>query len=259
MCAKTAVPDRPAFQDFQFEFSRHIRNPKVHPRPAGVPARRMKIYNELLFNNLEGFLLACFPVLRQILGKRKWTALVRDFFATHRCHTPFFRQIPDEFIQYLQTERGERETDPVYLRELAHYEWIELVLSVSNRETPADIDAQGDLLAGVPVLNPVLSLLQYAYPVHRIGPRFKPTSPSDEPTHLLVFRDADFDVRFIHLNPVAARLLALLGKGDLTGRQALEKIAIELKHPAPDAVISGGLEILENLRMEQAILGTHGG
>lgn len=259
MNAKAAAPELPGFQAFQLEFTRHIRDPKANPRPAGVPARRMKVYNELLFNNLDGFLLACFPVLRRILGKRKWTALVRDFFAEHRCHTPFFRQIPDEFIQYLRTERGEHESDPPFLRELAHYEWIELVLSVSNQEAPAGIDPQGDLLNGVPALNPVLSLLEYTYPVHRIGPRFKPASPSPEPTLLLVFRNADYTVRFIHLNSVSARLLALLHEGGLTGRQALQRIAKELKHAAPEAVISGGLEMLENLRAEQAILGTHRG
>lgn len=256
MSGKSATPELPAFQAFQFEFARHIRDPKANPRPTGVPARRMKVYNELLFNNLESFLLACFPVLRQILGKRRWAGLVRDFFATHRCRTPYFRQIPDEFIQYLQTERGGHDTDPAFLLELAHYEWIELVLSVSNQEAPAGVDPEGDLLGGIPAVNPVLSLLEYAYPVHRIGPRFKPAAPPAEPTRLLVFRDADYDVRFIQLNPVSARLLALLAAGDRTGRQALEQIVQELAHPAPAAVIAGGLEILQDLRDQGAILGT---
>ena len=35
------------------------------PRPAGVPARRMEVYNELLFNNICGFLDACFPLCRR--------------------------------------------------------------------------------------------------------------------------------------------------------------------------------------------------
>jgi len=100
--SRAAKQELPAFQQYQFDFSAHIRNPKENPRPQGVEARRMKIYNELLYNNLEGFLLACFPVLQRILGSRKWAKLVREFFAEHRCHTPFFRQIPDEFVQYLQ-------------------------------------------------------------------------------------------------------------------------------------------------------------
>ena len=251
------APKLPAFQAFQFEFTRHIRNPKAHPRPAGVSAQRMKVYNELLYNNLESFLLVCFPVLRQLLGTRKWGKLVRDFFVEHRCHTPFFRQIPDEFVQYVQAERGVRENDPPFLQELVHYEWIELVLSVSNKETPLDqIDPDGDLVSGHPALNPILAMLQYQYPVQRIGPKFKPQTPPEQPTYLLVFRDQDFSVEFIEMNPVSARLVDLLQHEQLTSEQVLNKIAAELNHPDPQVVILGGMDILQQLRAAGAILGT---
>lgn len=253
-----ATPSAPkSFQAYQFEFTRHIRDPKANARPTGVAARRMKVYNELLYNNLEGFLLACFPVLRAILSDRKWAKLVREFFAEHRCHTPFFRQIPDEFVQYVQSERGVRAGDPPFMPELAHYEWIELVLSVSNKAAELDrIDPDGDLTSGRPALNPVLALLQYAYPVQRIGPHYKPRTPPAQPTYLLVFRDADFTVRFIELNPVSARLVDLLQSGKLSAETALEKIAQELKHPDPRVVIQGGLEILRDLHAQGAVLGT---
>lgn len=252
-----AKPDAPDFQRFQYEFTRHIRDPKAHARPAGVPARRMRVYNELLYNNLEGFLLACFPILRRILGKRAWGKLVREFFAEHRCHTPFFRQIPDEFVHYLQHTRGLRDTDPPFLLELAHYEWIELVLSVSNQNLDTrHIAADGDWLHARPAFNPVFALLAYHCPVHRIGPRFKPQEPGAAPTYLLVYRDTDFQVRFIELNPVAARLVSLLQPGKLTVKQALGKITRELKHSDSAAVIRGGLDILTGLRDQGAILGT---
>lgn len=251
------APSSPEFQAFQYAFARHIRDPKAHPRPAGVTAQRMKVYNELLYNNLESFLLACFPVLRQLLGPRKWSKLVRDFFAEHRCHTPFFRQIPDEFIQYVQSERGLRASDPPFMLELAHYEWIELVLSVSNKETPLDqIDPDGDLAEAHPALNPVLALLQYHYPVQHIGPNFKPRTPPPQPTYLLVFRDAQFKVEFIELNPVSARLVSLLQSSQLGGAVLLKKIAEELNHPDPVVVMQGGLDILRALRAAGAILGT---
>lgn len=252
-----ATPNAPKFQSYQFEFARHIRDPKANARPTGVAARRMNVYNDLLYNNLEGFLLACFPVLRSILSDRKWAKLVREFFAEHRCHTPFFRQIPDEFVQYVQSERGVRAGDPPYLPALAHYEWIELALSVSSKEAELDrIDPHGDLASGRPVLNPVLALLQYAYPVQRIGPHYKPRKPAAQPTYLLVFRDTGFSVRFIELNPVSARLVDLLQSGKLNTEKALKKIAQELKHPAPRAVIQGGLEILRDLHAQGAVLGT---
>jgi len=242
----------PEFQQFQRAFTAHIRNPGVHPRPAGVEARRMNIYNELLVNNVEGFLLACFPVLRQVLGTRKWSGLVRDFFATHRSRTPYFRQIPDEFIQFLQDEWMPPEGYPPYLLALAHYEWIELVLSVSNRTVDCAFDVEGDLMRGVPLLNPVLANLHYDWPVQRIAPRRK-VQPAE--TFLLVFRDAEDAVQFSEINAFTARLLALLEPATLSGRAALETIAVESRHPDPQLILQGGTALLEDLRARGAILG----
>jgi hypothetical protein len=249
-------PDLPLFQQFQFAFSSHIRNPRLHKRPKGVDARRMQVYNELLYNNLEGFLLACFPVLRKVLGKRKWTALVRDFFSTHRCHTPFFRQIPDEFIQYLKNERGVRDDDPPFLQDLARHEWVELMLAVSSKEIDlTQIDAAGDLLSGRPALNPQLSMQSYDYAVHLIGPKFKPTIEQKEETHFAILRNKADEVKFIILNPVSMRLLYLLQTTALTGEAILLQIATELQHPKSEVVVAGGRDILQSLQQSEVILG----
>ena len=242
----------PEFQRYQLAFSAHIRDPKAHPRPAGVEARRMKIYNELLFNNIEGFLLACFPVLRKVLGARKWAKLVRAFFSTHRSRTPYFRQIPDEFVQFLQNEWTAPEDYPPFTLALAHYEWIELVLSVSNRRLDRAVDAAGDLLNGVPLLNPVLANLRYDWPVQRIAPR-RTIQPVE--TFLLVFRDAGDEVKFSEINAFTARLLSLLEPGTLTGRSALQQIADESRHPNPTFILQAGAALLQDLRTRGAILG----
>ena len=247
----------PAFQQYQYAFTAHIRDPRRSPRPAGVPARRMRLYNQLLYNNLESFLLACFPVARRMLGARRWGRLVRAFFAEHRCRTPFFRQIPEEFVRWLQETRGAHLVDPPYLPHLAHYEWVELALDVSPAELDwTVIDREGDLLAARPALNPVAWLLAYPYAVHRIGGRSRPNAPDAEPTHILAFRNLQDRVRFIVLNPVSARLVVLLQSGQLSGREAIEQIVGEIAHPNPPAVLAGGRQILENLRAEGAILGT---
>ena len=243
----------PEFQRYQLAFTAHLRDPQVNPRPPGVEARRMKVYNELLFNNIEGFLLACFPVLRRVLGTRKWAKLVRAFFSTHRSRTPYFRQIPDEFIQFLQNEWTPPEGYPPFLLALAHYEWIELVLLVSNRSSDRAIDAAGNLIEGVPLLNPVLANLHYDWPVHRIAPRRK-VRPAE--TWLLVFRDADDRVQFSEINAFTARLLTLLEAGTLNGRAALQMIATESHHPDPALVINAGAALLQDLRARGAILGT---
>ena len=241
------------FQRFQYAFTAHIRDPKVNPRPRGIEARRMQVYSGLVYNNVESFLLTCFPVLRKVLGIRRWTRLVRAFLATHRSHSPFFRQIPDEFIRFLQTEWTASAHYPAYVLELAHYEWIELVLSISTRKPDWNrIDLEGDLLEQRPILNPVLASLHYHWPVQRISPRAR-IAPAE--TYLLVFRDADDQVQFMEINAFTARLLNLLETAELTGRGALETVATESRHPVPEAVIQGGLAVMRDLRARGALLG----
>lgn len=240
------------FQEFQYAFAQHIRSPRHAPRPAGVPQRRMQIYNELLYNNLVGFLDACFPVSRKLLGERRWARLGKAFFAQWRSLTPYFREIPREFLRWLM-ENDSPVALPPFMIELMHYEWVELAVDVMEAPLHADVDAQGDLLAGRPVVNPALMNLSYQWPVHRIGPTWRPRKP--KPTQLLVLRNNEDKVRFIELNPLSSRLLALLQPGRMSGLEALGQIANELGHADPQAIVDSGHEIMLRLRTEQAILG----
>ena len=242
----------PAFQRYQLGFTRHIRDPKRQPRPSNVEARRMGVYVEIVFNNLFGAVSACFPVAQQALGKRAWLKLVRGFFADHQANSPLFRQIPEAFLRYLDT----RDDLPPYLKSLAHYEWIELAIGSADAEVEmAMVDTEADLLTGIPVFAAAYALLSYEYPVHRISARHRPKTPLAQPVHFLVFRDAGDEVRFIELNPVTARLLALLQGGASTSRQALLQLAEELAHPDPEAIVRFGSDILQDLKAQGAILG----
>jgi len=243
----------PEFQRFQDAFALHVRDPHSNPCPAGVEADRMGIYTGMVYNNIESFLLPCFPILREVLGAQQWTRLVRSFLATHGSLSPFLRQIPDEFIQFLQAERTVAETYSPFLLELAHYEWIELVLSISSCIPDWDaIDSEGDLLLYRPVLNPVLANLTYRWPVHRIGLQGE-VQPSE--TYLLVFRDQSDDVQFTEINAYTSRLLNLLGSGEYSGQAALEIVAAESCHPIRQAVIKGGLDTMHDLQARGALLG----
>ena len=85
-------PDKslPRFQQQQLRFTAHVRDPGNNPLPDGVPARRMAIYTEIFFNNVNDQLSGNFPVLRQISSDERWTTMVRDFMRTHRSATPLF-------------------------------------------------------------------------------------------------------------------------------------------------------------------------
>ena len=143
------------------------------------------------------------------------------------------------------------------MRELAHYEWVELALSVAESDASQYINEDGNLLDSAPALSSLAWPLSYQYPVHRISPEFQPAEADDQPTYLLVYRDADDEVGFLELNPVSARLFSLIqeypGK---TGRSLLEQIAAELHHPDPAQVIAGGQGILNEWRQRGIVLGT---
>lgn len=251
--------DKPAFTRTQFEFAAHIRDPDRHPAPEGIEDRRMAIYRELFFNNVSQLLAKSFPVLRRILGKDRWTALIRDWFVRHRARTPLFLELPREFLHYLEHERSAPSGDPPFMLELAHYEWVELALSIDEREIDAvEAAPDGDLLEGRPVLSPLAWPLVYRFPVHRISPDFQPESPPEEPTWLVVYRDRTDKVGFLEINRVSARLLELLSRpADApTGRECLERIAAELGHPRPEVVVDGGRAILADLRARDVLLGT---
>ncbi len=248
---------QPGFIQTQYRFTAHIRDPEGNPRPPDVEDRRMAIYRELVYNNLEGFLADNFPVLRRILSDERWHAMVRDFFIRHRARTPLFTEIAQEFIAYLQDER-EVGDDPPFMLELAHYEWVELALDFSqDDENMPPADPNGDLFEGVPVLSPLAWNLSYRFAVHRIGPDYQPVEPAPQPTHLVVYRDRRDQIQFLEINAVTQRLIELLKENpDHTGHYALRRIAEELNHPQPEVVIQAGRDLLRQLRERDILIGT---
>ena len=43
----------PMFQQTQYAFAAHLRDPDANPAPPDIEDRRMKIYRELVYNNIE--------------------------------------------------------------------------------------------------------------------------------------------------------------------------------------------------------------
>ena len=250
----------PKFTQAQYEFAAHIRDPASNPKPVDVEARRMKIYNELFFNNVEDFISNTYPVLKSVMSEVEWEKMMRDYFSNHLSHTPLFPEMPREFLKYLENERNNPE-DPTFIKELAHYEWIELALMTSDLDEDINwnkIDIDGDLLNNSPVLSPLAWPLTYQYPVQQISEDFFPEEPSAQPVYLLVYRDKDDEVHFMELNPVTAMLIQLINEDKgLTTKQILENIAEQMQHPEPNVVIEGGHQIIQDLKNRNVILGVN--
>lgn len=230
----------------QSAFTGHLRNPDQVPVPANLDKRRIGIYSELIFNNLSALLSDFFPVIKSILQPAIWDRMIRDFFISHQSQTPYFPKISGEFAEYLA--QGQLTTGlPDFLVELSHYEWIELAIYTLDESIPAAPLSEKDLEHSPLALSALAVPLAYSYPVHQIRPDFQPGAPSDEPIHLLVFRDINESVRFFELQPLSFQLLNQIQETPgLIATDWLLECAEQLGSADKKQFISNGIALLKS-------------
>lgn len=247
----------PEFQRLQRRFAAHLRDPQRHAAPEGIEERRLKVYRELFFNNMEDFIRRGFPVLRTLYDDGAWQRLVRAFFDRHACQSPYFVEIPAEFVTFVTQTYQAEEGDPPFLAELAHYEWLELALETDATPWPEHVHRDGDPMSAPPCPSPLHRVVGYRWPVHRISADFQPRQPLAELTWLLVYRDRAGVVGFMEINAVTARLLALMEERPAdNGDQLLRALAVEMNYPDVDGLLRFGADLLAGLRHRDVLLGT---
>ncbi len=169
------VESLPRFQQLQREMTDWLREPAHKPAPDVEP-RRLAIYRELFFNNVRDFVENAYPTLKSLLPEAQWSALVADFFAEHRCQSPYFRDISLEFRQWMELARADLLDEHPWMQELLHYEWVELAAECAEvDEDVAAVDRDGDLLDGMPVVVAAAWPLVYRWPVHTFAPGEPPS------------------------------------------------------------------------------------
>lgn len=238
----------PVFQQLQYQLSAHIRDPKNQPYAKAsvvqkdsklpglvkmaVEPRRLKIYENLFFNNLFDFFSNLFPVLKSILGEARWVEITREYLQKHEAKTPLFHELGQEFIAFLQTEYQPLESDPPFMLELAHYEWVELAVKIEPQESTLNPEDLGLDWQSIYQLSPVAWPLVYEWPVHRLEANDLPSQKPEWVTTLLVYRDDEDAVQFMELSPVLYELLlAFMDNESQTVLQILTAMAEQMQQP----------------------------
>ena len=237
-----------AFQQVQHDFIQHIKDGQNNNGVDGIEDRRLAIYRDLFFNNVNGFVSSGFPVLRSLYNDEDWTVLVRDFFIKHDCHSPYFIDIAKEFIDYLVNERQAQDNDLPFMAELAHYEWVELDVSVRKELHHYKAIAPNSIHQTPMVLSETAWPLSYAFAVHQISTDYLPEQGQPGSVFLIVYRDWDDDVQFMQINAVTAVLMQLLG--DNPGVMLDDLIAgltEQLAQFEPQQIKDGATQMVENL------------
>ena len=244
------------FKDVQAQFMAHIKDPDHISPPCDIEPRRMAIYSELFFNNIEGFIASAFPVLKSLYEEEAWQALVRQFFIEHDCKTPYFLEISQEFIEYLSHQYEMTAHDPIFMLELAHYEWVELDISIRDidesytRFDPDDLD-----IMPLSVSN-LAWPLSYQFPVHTISPENQPQNIPEEQSYIIVFRDLEDEVGFIAINGMTAIMLQIINENPNIKYEALcEALQSQVQTLSLDIIKQGAVTVLIAL-IEQGVLVT---
>ncbi|QDF75072.1 MULTISPECIES: HvfC family RiPP maturation protein [Shewanella] len=236
-----------SFTRIQESFIDYIKQP-TSSLPPGTDARRMGIYRELFFNNIKGFVTNGFPVLSSLYDEEDWRELVQQFFVRHDCQTPIFIEIAQEFLLFLQDEYQPGDQDPPFMLELAHYEWLELVVATA----PDDLTRQSlsaEQLSTSPLgLSLSARVAQYHFEVQRISPEYQPTAPSEQPNFFCLYRDKQDEVSFLQLNPLTAQVLAYIDQQDGIKFDALCDWLSQLYAQMPKAqIIEGCRQLLVDM------------
>jgi len=218
----------------------------------GIEARRLAVYRELFFNNVEGFISGTFPVLKECLDENLWQKMVREFFIKHECETPYFLEISEEFLAFLQSEGASSLNLPDFTYSLAHWEWMELFADAYEAQTEVSVEAiqlDSDILTSIETA----WLQAYEYPVHQITPE---ESVEQQATFLLVYRKNE-TVNFIELNPLSYLLFQALQNNS---NQTITEIVKELSATnglSFDQLINGAMEIIAHWSDLQLIKKIH--
>ncbi len=262
----TSNDSLPEFQQYQHQFVDYLRHPLENEAiPESLP-QSSRIYAKLLYSKIEGSLDNCFPISCKLLGTKCWAQLIQSFIKNHRCKSPLYREIPDEFIAYLMNEQTQTTiVVPEFIVELAHYEWMELVLETEKATlTQPCFPINENILNVIPAFNPVFHLLHYHYPVQNItasDPYWTSwesrTEPYSQETIILaVLRDSEDNVQFIEMNTVTARLIELTRQGFSTYKQALLELAAEMHYVDHETILPFGTAIFKQLEQQNIIIGS---
>lgn len=200
--------DLPAYQRVQRQFANYIRDPASNSLPAGIEQRRMDIYKRLFFNNLASFCSKAFKSFRPFIDDDKWNSLIRDFMREHACASPYFKDIPLAFVEYLDSSDMEMNEYP-FMREMCHLDAMRMQLRLAPdapRCKNLDINDHATHIS----LSSTVRLLSYEWPVQNITPSTWSGTRPNHPTWLIAYRDRNDTVDVLVTNVHTFRMLEVL-------------------------------------------------
>jgi hypothetical protein len=244
---------------------RHDLDPEDVAAILEAPSR-LPLYRRLIRNNLEGVTFKMMPRTRARLNAvaaphggaaGAFDASFDAFLDEAAPRTPYLRDVPREFLEWV-TPRWNARTDlPRYAADLASHELVEFAVSaapVSPKSPPLDEVTLDRPL----VFADAKRLMRYGYAVHTLPADLDDrTEPPHRATALLAYRDADHIVRFLDLSPLAASIVERLMNGESLA-QALPPSCAEHGTGLSETLLTEVAALLADLGERGVLLGAKG-
>lgn len=222
--------------------------------PHGIEQERLDVYRELVINNVANFVRSAFPVLRGICGDDVFDKKIRQFFQQSQLDSPYFVEIPEAFLGWLQENAADL---PAFALELTHYEWLELELFRREEEGHPSEKPQiwseqlplesSDNNHQAIAISSLLEVAAFQYPVHQLSEHYQPIEPPEQPTFLAVYRGLDDQIHFMQLDALSTATIQLLQSSDYSFNELTTVISQLIPQMNPADVRAGILSLLDKL------------
>ena len=208
MQPETAAGASAAFQE---QLARAVRRADA-AEIGGLAPERLAVYARLVRNNVRSFIRRCYPETARHSPPEQWAAAQESFIANGCAHSPYFQDIPGEFLAYCrQVFRL-----PEHLLELMRFEHSQLLAETAPTPPDNSFEWDEDTLFR---LSSAALLADYPF-----DPSADPIDFQAAPATLLVWQDNEGSVYHSRLDPVDAVLLAAAAN-PLSQKQICNRLA----------------------------------
>ena len=192
---------------------------------TNLPTQKIELYRELIFNNIEGILSACFPITQRYL-EVKWEKLIKDFIKDSSLQSPYLSDITEEFYNYMQQKENSE-----FIENLMRYELIEL--EVFNEDIP--VEKAEFNLENRYTLSSSSSIEYFEYPVHKISQiGLNNIKEKKNNYFLIIFQHPDSnEVEYIEITPVLYEFLGEITQNNF--EKSLKKLTEKYNLPYEDS------------------------
>jgi hypothetical protein len=220
---------------------------------AAFGPRRLLVYRRHVRRTLVRAIRQVIPRTAARMGDA-FAVWVDRWIAEESPRSQYFRDVAFELVAWAAPRWADDASLPSYLGDLARHELVEFEVAAAPDDAIQPPGGEIALDRGVRFAASA-RLRRYEHPVHRLeGALDARDVPPRQPAALLVYRDAEQDVRFLELTPLAAGILERLLRREPLGEAVVR--ACEAQGAAVDATVTASTAaLLQDLLERGAILG----